>query len=64
MNVYILFCDTYDELGIHISQSIVNVFATKELAERDMVQCIKFEDADNYMFEITYSIKEFKVQGV
>ena len=63
MNVYILICDMFDNAS-HVSNSIVNVFATKELAEKDMDHCIKFQDADNYMFEIVYSIKEVQVQGV
>ena len=62
MNVYILNCDMFDN-GTHVSNSIVNVFATKELAEKDRDHCIKFEDADNYMFDITYTITEIQVQG-
>jgi aspartyl/asparaginyl beta-hydroxylase (cupin superfamily) len=62
MNVYILNCDMFDN-GTHVSHSIVNVFATKELAEKDRDHCIKFEDADNYMFEIAYTITEIQVQG-
>jgi hypothetical protein len=66
MNVYILECTTFDQFGVCISSTTVNVFATKELAEQQMSSMPKYENIDEYgyEFENRYVIKEHKVQGV
>jgi|LauGreDrversion4_2_1035121.scaffolds.fasta_scaffold1689348_2 hypothetical protein len=63
MNIFILTADAFNDIE-HVSNKIVGVFTTKELAEKEMDTCKKYIDDDPWDISITYTIIECPLQGV
>jgi hypothetical protein len=64
MNVYILTVDAYDNFAQSIGTRILGVYATQELADKDMLIAKQWEHNDDFSIDYSYSIEEATVEGI
>jgi hypothetical protein len=64
MNVYILTVDAYDNYAQSMGTKILGVYATEELAKKDMLIAKQWEHNDDFSIDYSYSIEQATVEGI